>query len=101
VQCIYMQQLAVGSLARYGVRGEVCVADDNIIAMAHGSQSVEDIGIEKWIKILEHVRSYLRIPLGILLRGMIAPGCWMTMLASRCAIPVANRGDFPAKRAAR
>ena len=36
-------------LPRHRIGGEIRIADDEIVAMTHGAQSVEDIGVEQRI----------------------------------------------------
>ena len=48
------QQLTEHGLARDGIGREVGVADDQAIAMAHGAERIEHVGIEQRINGLQH-----------------------------------------------
>jgi hypothetical protein len=52
------EQLAEHGLARHRVGREIRVADDDVIAMAHGAQRIQHIGIEGRIDRFEHVMCY-------------------------------------------
>ena len=41
-------------LPGHGVGREIRVRDDQIVAVAHRPQSVENVGVEKWIDALQH-----------------------------------------------
>ena len=51
------EQAAKLGFARHRVGGEVGIGDHKVVAMAHGAQRVEHIGIQQWIDIFKHLKT--------------------------------------------
>ena len=54
------EEEAEGGLARHGLGREVGVAQDEVVAVAHGAQRLQHVGVQERVDPLEH-----SIPLGV------------------------------------
>src|ERR1700712_5887279 len=50
--------MAENSLARNGIGGKVGIADHDFVAVTHGAQRVQDVGVQQRIEVFKHCVSF-------------------------------------------